>query len=239
MLADLEQAEDAVASLRRRLVAAQEDERRNVARELHDEIGQELTALRFSLEAARGKSEADSWPVIESAIETTDRLIESLRDLSLSLRPAILDDLGLIPAIESLIRRLAEQGMVDVKFEHIDEIDRFDSETETALYRVVQEGLTNVARHAETGTAKLSITTMDSTVAVSVEDEGTGFEPNTVLDSPGSSGLAGMRERVELLGGKLVVESSPGNGTRLKAELPAARPTLEGSASGPVNSSGS
>ena len=157
-----------------------------------------------------GRDSADGLELVES-------IMTKVRDLSLVMRPSMLDDLGLLPAILWLTRRMHAQNQLDVKVQHHGLVERLPAEVETAAYRVSQEALNNVARHAETAEAELSLQASDRSLEISIEDQGVGFDPVEKLDS--SVGLLGMRERVELLGGKFDVVSSPGHGTRITAQL--------------------
>ena len=204
-----------------RLVGVQEGERRHVVRELHDEVGQVLTGLKIALQLADRRGEADRAATLREARALVDRLIAQVRDLSLSLRPAMLDDLGLLPALLRHIEHFAARTGVRVAFEHTGVERRFAPEVETAIYRIAQEALTNVARHAAVGAAVVRLWAGDDGLGLQVEDRGQGFDLRAAVDGS-SSGLAGMRERVALLGGRLRVESAPGSGTRLTAELPTA-----------------
>ena len=223
-ITSLKLALDTLRSLARQLVNVQEKERGHIARELHDEIGQELTGLRFFLETARRSSDRDGDRDRDRALERGLHLLAGLmgkvHDLSLSLRPSSLDDLGLPAALRSLTWRFSSQSGIRVRFEHSGPEDRMDSDIETAAYRIVQEGLTNVARHAQTSDAAVSVRALEGTMEIVIEDQGVGFDPNAVPFDPTSVGLAGMRERVSLLGGNLAVESAPGKGTRLEVRLP-------------------
>ncbi|MBI4013342.1 MAG: GAF domain-containing protein [Candidatus Rokubacteria bacterium] len=207
-------------SLSRRLVEIQEGERQHIARELHDEIGQVLTGLKLTLEmSARAPADAARSSLDEAHALVSD-LIARVRELSLNLRPAMLDDLGLLPALLWHVERYTAQTGIRVAFGHEGLEGRLPPDVETAAYRIVQEALTNVARHAGVRTAAVRLWAHQDALGVQVEDSGTGFEPATVLAERASSGLCGMRERAELLGGRLIVESAPGAGTRLWAHLP-------------------
>jgi PAS domain S-box-containing protein len=214
-----------VQALSRRLLTVQEEERRRLARELHDEVGQLLTSLKFALEA--GASSAASPMTAETRLGDARALIEEtltrVRELSFDLRPALLDHLGLLPALLALIKRYAVSSGVSVNFRHAGLENRFPPEVDTAAYRIVQEALTNVARHAKVGEAVVRVWCQDDVLQVQVEDQGVGFDHDAALAAGRSSGLPGMYERVMLLGGRLVIESEPGNGTHLMAELPASR----------------
>jgi len=207
-------------SLSHRLLEVQEEERRHIARELHDEIGQGLTGLKLALgaverlpiEAARMQlSELHQW---------VDDLLTHVRDLSLDLRPGMLDDLGLLPALLWLFGRYSSQTPVRVTVEHSGLDRRFPPKVETAAYRIVQEALTNVARHAGVAQVTVRAWADSTTVNVQVADQGAGFDPERASANGATSGLRGMRERSVLLGGHITIESAPGAGTRLSAKLP-------------------
>ena len=210
---------DRLKTLSHRLLEVQETERRNLARELHDEVGQILTGLRLILRPI------DDWPGeararFEQARGVVDELLERIRGLSFDLRPAVLDLLGVLPALLTLFERFTGQSGVQVDFKHEGLDERFSPGVETTVYRIVQEGLTNVARHADVGGVTVRIWATADRISLQVEDRGRGFDPEVVLATSRSSGLAGMRERVELLGGHLTIESTHGAETLLTAELP-------------------
>ena len=207
--------------LSRRLVEVQEAERRSIARELHDQIGQVLTGLKLVLEmTARETGDLRNENLAE-ALSLVDELMAQVRELSLSLRPAMLDDLGLLPALIWQFERYTAQTQVAVDFKHrgVEGI-RFDSEIETAAYRIVQEALTNVARHAGVDRANVRLWADEGGLYLQVEDLGRGFDPAAAMSSSVSSGLSGMRERANLLGGQLTIESEPDERTLLSASLP-------------------
>ena len=208
-------------ALSRRLVEVQEIERRRIACELHDEIGQELTGLKLTLEMGT-RLPADTLPECLSKANTlVSELITRVRELSLDLRPPMLDDLGLLATLLWHLERYTAQTKVRVIFKHSGLVDRrFPPEVETATYRIVQEALTNVARHAGVSEATVRIWDGQTTLYVQVTDQGTGFDPETALAAGDTSGLAGMRERAKLLGGRLIIESAPGAGSNLTADLP-------------------
>jgi signal transduction histidine kinase len=216
----LEDSHQRMEELSRRLVTLQEAERRSIARELHDEVGQTLTALHIRLELA---SSADANDQMQHLAETR-RLVEDLADrvrrMSLDLRPPILDDLGLLPTLLWCFERMAQQYQLRVIFEHRGIERRFDSEVETAVFRIVQEALTNVARHGQISTASVRLWADIDTISAQIEDKGVGFDPGIVLRRNNSTGLSGMLERTRLLKGKLVIDSLPGAGACLTALLP-------------------
>jgi PAS domain S-box-containing protein len=206
--------------LSRRLMEVQETERRNIARELHDEIGQVLTGLKLTLELGTRLPPEEVGSSLNQARVLVNELMARARKMSLDLRPAMLDDLGLLPALLWHIEHYTAQTHVRVDFKHSGlEGTRFAPEVETASYRIVQEALTNVARHANVPEAAVRIWTHQQTLSIEVEDSGRGFDPESVLAASDTSGFAGMRERAMLLGGQLTAQSRVGCGTRLIAEL--------------------
>jgi len=204
-----------------RVVTAQELERRRLARELHDETGQALTSILLSLS---GLEEAHDERELRAAIAEVRELVRStlqdVRQLAVELRPKVLDDFGLVAALERLTQSFGEQTGISVHFQQLlpPPAGRLPPEVETALYRIVQESLTNIVKHARATSVSVVLTRKDDSVSVVVEDDGVGFEPGREPD--GGIGLAGMRERVALLGGRLAIESRPGAGTTFVAEVP-------------------
>lgn len=213
-------------SLSRRLVEAQESERRNIARELHDEAGQALASLRFGLrllerEIAEGASVAGR---VAELMHRTDAVIDGLHRLAADLRPASLDHLGLDAALRQYARSAASKFGLTVHFKALGfTSERLPAVVETALYRVVQEAMTNVVRHAKATRVDVLVERRGDRVQVMVEDDGVGFEPNRV-QSGDHVGLLGLRERAEALGGTLTVESAPGAGTTIVVEVASADP---------------
>ncbi len=204
-----------------RLLDVQETERLALARELHDEIGQVLTGLKLTLEMAARLPARDARTRLGEAMALVNRLMAQVRDLSLDLRPAMLDDLGLLPALMWHFDRYTAQTSVEVIFSHdLVEGQRFAPEVETAAYRIVQESLTNVARHAGVSHVRARARVARHALIIEIEDRGAGFDYEAQLSAGGTGGLAGMRERARLLGGRLTVESRTGRGSRLTAELP-------------------
>jgi PAS domain S-box-containing protein len=199
-------------ALSRRLLLVQEEERRFLARELHDEIGQMLTGLQFELATARSRGES----ALAAAEATVQALTEQVRQLSMDLRPAPLDAFGLLPALQWLIERFQTQTDIAVDMRHQGIERRFSPEVEIAAYRVIQEALTNVARHADVDQATISLL-CDGTLLIVIRDEGCGFDPAA---TPAPSGLRGLRERVELLDGAVVIDAALGAGVRITAEFP-------------------
>jgi two-component system, NarL family, sensor histidine kinase DevS len=202
-----------------RVVGAQELERHRLARELHDETGQALTSILLGL---RSIEESPSDEEMRAAVAEVRDLVRStlqdVRQLAVELRPKALDDFGLVAALERLTESFAEQTGIAVEFEPALPEGRLPAEAETALYRIVQESLTNIVKHARASRVSVVLTRKDDSVSVIVEDDGVGFEPGRTRE--GGLGLVGMRERVGLLGGRLTVESRPGAGTTFVAEVP-------------------
>jgi signal transduction histidine kinase len=219
----LESSHRRLEELSRRLVTLQEAERRSIARELHDEVGQTLTALNIRLELASSTSAKDQAQHLAETRRLVDDLTDRVRRMSLDLRPPMLDDLGLLPTLLWCFERMAQQYQLRVVFEHRGIERRFDSEIETAMFRIVQEALTNVARHAQTPTACVRLWADSDTISAQIEDKGVGFDPPVVLSRNRSNGLSGMQERARLLKGKLVIDARPGGGACLTALLPLKR----------------
>lgn len=206
----LEARSHQLEQLTRQLLRAQEDERRRISRELHDEAGQILTAVKIELDL-EGKREAG---------EMVGRALAQVRDLSNLLRPSALDDLGLAPAVRGLVEDFARRTRIDVDLD-LDESFRLPGpDHQVVIYRVIQEALTNVARHSGATRATVRLRPLGEHVELAIEDDGRGFasEPTPHL------GLLGMRERVAELGGTLRIDGEPGRGVRLAVSLPAAGP---------------
>jgi signal transduction histidine kinase len=203
----------------RRVVEAQEAERARLARELHDETGQALTSILLGLKPLEDAL-ADQ-PARLALAELRESVVSALQDvrrLAVELRPAVLDDFGLAPALERLTESFAEQTDIRIDFRSALGDMRLPSEVETALYRVVQESLTNIVKHAKADQVSVSLARKNATVAAVIEDNGAGFDSRRVREE--AIGLLGMRERLALLDGRLEVESRPGAGTTVVAEVP-------------------
>ncbi|MDQ3890243.1 MAG: GAF domain-containing sensor histidine kinase [Actinomycetota bacterium] len=201
----------------RRAVEAQEVERRRLARELHDQTGQDLTSVLLGLRAAEDAEDAAERERALASVRT--QVVETLhhvRRLAVELRPKALDDFGLVPAVERLATTVADQTGMRVDVEAGLE-KRLPAEVETALYRIVQEALTNVVKHAQARAVSVVLARTRAGVTAVVEDDGRGFDPDARVDG---LGLLGMRERLALVDGRLKIESSPGSGTTLVAEVP-------------------
>jgi signal transduction histidine kinase len=214
-------AEAELRRLSNRLVEVQEQERRNLARELHDEIGQLLTGLKLALEFIALSNDGETKDSLERPQSIVNELMGRVRNMSLDLRPVVLDDLGLLHALLWLFERYTKQTNVRVTFVHSGvEGQRLDSKIETAAYRIIQEALTNVSRYAGVDEVEVSISADAENLIAEVIDRGKGFFPGEALASGSSSGLMGIRERAQLVGGALKIDSAPGAGTKLTATLP-------------------
>lgn len=219
---------EAWRDLSRRLVEVQEQERRHIASELHDQIGQSLTGLKMMFGRILAGSGTDNRRILDETQQVLDELVERVRELSLNLRPSMLDDLGLAPSILWFIERYSLQTGIQVDFRHKGMDQSLPIDVATAAYRIVQESLTNIARHANVNKAAVWLLFDGKTFTVHVHDEGVGFDPKATRTSRPSSGLVGMRERAVALGGKLKISSTRDNGTDIIAHLPVARSSSSG-----------
>lgn len=216
------QALQMVEDLSRRLANAQETESHRVARVLHDDIGQLLTGLRLNLARVDSSlpEDSDIRTALRQAQELVEDVVERVRGLSLEMRPTILDDLGLYPTLRWLAERYERMMHIRVHLRAHRCDRRFPPELESGVYRIVQEALTNAARHAGVTELTLRLWATDAVLGVQVEDHGRGFQPDAVLATRQTSGLRSLLERARLLGGHCTVDSTPGEGTRITAELP-------------------
>ncbi|MBI4305153.1 MAG: HAMP domain-containing protein [Chloroflexi bacterium] len=223
---ELQRKEELLRALLAKVLGAQEEERKRVSRELHDGIGQALSALTMGLERI-----GDGGPKGPNDLETrVDRLRElatdalrDLRRLTIALRPAALDDLGLVPAIRRYAELFLEPAGVEFEVQEEGATGRLDPSLETIVYRVVQEAINNIARHSGAAKAVIRLRSMPGVIAVTVRDNGRGFDPTLAIDSPGV-GIQGMQERASLAGGKLTVDSKPDYGTVVRLEIPLKQP---------------
>lgn len=219
----LERSQERLRALSRRLLDVQEDERKHLARELHDDVGQVLTALKLQLESlARLDGDAMRFR-LDECVATTKHALDRVRQLSLSLRPLQLDDLGLVAALRSHLDSQARIGGLRPHFEASEAPGDMAPEIETACFRVAQEALTNVLRHAGARNLWMRLFTANGTLALSVRDDGGGFDADAErrrAASAGKLGLVGMEERVTLAGGSFTLRSAPGEGTTLLATFP-------------------
>jgi signal transduction histidine kinase len=220
----LQEREQWREELLRKVISAQEDERKRLARELHDETSQTLSALAMKIETALAAWPADSSRErLVEAKQLTVRTLEELHRLIFDLRPSVLDDLGLVSAIRWYAERHLEPRGIAVRCEFSGFGSRLMPELETALFRVAQEAITNIAKHSGADTVLIQCLQRDDRISIEIEDDGKGFVPAS-LPPPAARerglGLLGMRERVELFGGTLELDSAPGRGTRIAVTVP-------------------
>jgi len=212
-------AHDDLRDLSARLLRAQENERRTLARELHDEVGQSLSAILMEAEgAACAEEPAEVREHLAAIRAMAEKTVNEVRDLALLLRPSMLDDFGLVPALQWQAREMAKRTGLRVVVNAGDTVDGLPGEHQTCIYRLVQEALNNSARHASARNVEVTVARDGARVQFSVRDDGAGFDPRLVR----GLGLLGMEERVRRLGGLVRVDSQPGRGTLVAAELPMA-----------------
>ncbi len=219
-----EAAERELRSLSQQLVKAQEEERRSISRELHDEVGQMLTAQRMeirNLKTLRSAPEEQFLSHLEATAQLSEEALRAVRSLAMGLRPSMLDDLGLGPAVEWQAREFSRRFGVPVTVQLEGPLDTLPDQHRTCVYRVVQEALTNCARHAKAKEIRVSVHGSDNGLAITVHDDGVGF---SAAECRGRGlGLIGIEERVRELGGRFSIFSQPGKGTVLSAEVPLRR----------------
>ena len=227
LYAELQHKEHMRGELFQKAISAQEEERRRIARELHDETSQSLTALLFSVETAQDMSNVNEINKqlcqMHSLLQHT---LDGVHKIIFDLRPSMLDHLGLVPAIRSLAKSRLEAAGVRVTMQENGKIRRLSPEMEIALYRVAQEAVTNIARHAAARNVIITCSMNEKTIEMCVEDDGIGFDISglgLLPDSPRGLGLLGMRERLELVGGQMEILTRPGSGTQLFIRVPLAQ----------------
>ena len=225
LLEQSEQMQEQLRHLTRQLLLAQEEERKKISRELHDEIAQTLTGINVRL-ATLKTAATHNTRGLQNKISSAQRMVEKSVDIvhrfARELRPTVLDDLGLIPALHSFVKSFSKQTRVHVRLTIFAGVEKLDNARRTILYRVAQEALTNVARHAQASVVDLSIDKLRDRICMKIKDDGRSFQVNHILQAKKNKrlGLLGMRERVEMVGGNLRVESAPGQGTTIHAEIP-------------------
>jgi signal transduction histidine kinase len=219
------QVEDHLRRLSHEILSAQEDERKRISRELHDEVGQTLTAINVKLAALRNEAEV-STAGLSKRIATTQRLVEQSMDtvhrFARELRPPVLDDLGLLPALRACMKDFTKRTRVPIHATTMTAVESLGLDKRTVLYRVAQEALSNVAKHARATLVEVSLIKLDGHVCMEIHDNGKSFQAQRALFTKKIKrlGLLGMRERVEMVGGAFAVESSPGKGTTIRAQIP-------------------
>ena len=224
----LEQSQNMQEQLRhlsRKLLTAQEEERKKISRELHDEIAQTLTSINVQLAALKADA-AVNVKDLQKKIARTQRLVEKSVDIvhrfARELRPTVLDDLGLIPALHSFVKGLAKQTGIHIHLTVFAAVEKLAGDKRTVLYRVAQEALTNVVRHARASLVNVSIEKLRDGICMKIRDNGKSFQVERVLHAKKNKrlGVLGMRERMEMIGGSFNIESAPGKGTTISAQIP-------------------
>jgi signal transduction histidine kinase len=213
-------AEQQMRQLSQRLVATQEEERRNLSRELHDHVAQVLTALRMELgriDRARTSLDARAGGAVTECRRLVDQMFRTVRDLALGLRPSMLDDFGLQPALEWHVRDVSRRYGMDVELTVSGDLDALPDRHRTCVYRAVQEALTNCVRHAAAKSVKVNVSGRDDRLEVSVADDGIGLDPVRRRDG---LGLRGIEERVRELHGTMTIVGGAGTGTSIMLSLP-------------------
>jgi signal transduction histidine kinase len=225
LLEQSRQMQEQLRLLSRQLLLAQEEERKMISRELHDVIAQTLTSINVRL-ANLKRQAVKGTKGLDRTIARTQELVEHsvgiVHRFARELRPAVLDDLGLIPALHTFLKGFRQDTGIRVSLSAFAGVEQISSDTRTVLYRVAQEALTNVARHARASQAEVKIQKLDGAVRMEIKDDGKGFRYHTLLHGTKDNrlGLLGMRERLEMVGGKSTVTSRPGKGTTVRAEIP-------------------
>jgi signal transduction histidine kinase len=225
LLEQSKRMQEQLRMLSRQLLLAQEEERKKISRELHDVIAQTLTSINVQLASLKTKANFNTKG-LERSIARTQRLVvhsvNIVHQFARELRPTVLDDLGLIPALHTFMKHFKEQTGIGVRLSAFAAVKQVNGDTRTVLYRVAQEALNNVARHAQASQAEVSIYKLDGTVCMTIKDNGKGFRKEHLLHASKNNrlGLLGMRERLEMIGGNFTVNSAPGKGTTLVAQVP-------------------
>ncbi len=228
LLKQSDSLQEQLRRLSRQILSAQEEERRRISRELHDVIAQTLTGINIRL-ATLKKEAALNTKGLARNIARTQRLVEKsvniVHEFARELRPAVLDDLGLIPALHSFVKLFSKRTGIQVHLKVFAGVKQLDNNHRTTLYRVAQEALTNVSRHAHASRVEVSIQKLAEGICMKINDNGKSFEVERVLNARGRKrlGLVGMRERVEMVGGHFGIESVPGKGTTITALIPAGK----------------
>ena len=210
--------------LSHQLLAAQEEERKKISRELHDEIAQSLAGINLRLAALKQAAATNTGDLAKQITRLQRQVAESVDTVhrfARELRCPVLDDLGLLPALQALVKSVAKRTGLHIHLEAFAAVEELDADHRTVLYRVVQEALTNVARHAHASVVQVSLKKLPAAVALAITDDGQSFPVEQVLRAKrnGRLGLIGMRERVEMVGGSFRVVSAPGKGTTVLAEI--------------------
>jgi signal transduction histidine kinase len=225
LLQQSRQMQEQLRHLSHKLLSAQEEERKTISRELHDEIAQTLTGINVQLSTLKAAAALDIKD-LQKRIASTQRLVEKsvriVHRFARELRPSVLDDLGLIPALHSFVKAFSDRTHVRIRLRVFAEVEQLDAAKRTVLYRVAQESLTNVGRHAHATQVEMCIEKLSDSVHMQVKDNGKSFSVERMLNAKRNNrlGLLGMRERVEMVGGHFHIDSAPGRGTTVEVQIP-------------------
>lgn len=225
LLAQSRQMQEQLRHLSHQILLAQEEERKQISRELHDEIAQTLAGINVYLAALKTEATGKTNGLGRN-IARTQRLVAKsvniVHRFARELRPTVLDDLGLIPALHSFLKGFTRRTHIQIRVTASAAVEELNSAKRTVLYRVAQEALTNIAKHASAGLVKVSLQKVSGAVRMEINDDGKSFQVERVLFAKRNKrlGLVGMRERVEMVGGSFRVESAPGKGTTVRAQIP-------------------
>jgi two-component system sensor histidine kinase UhpB len=217
---ELEKANHQLRLLSRRLFEVQEEERRHLARELHDEIGQALTAAKINLQSVTGNGGSANFTRLQETTAILDHLLGQVRQISLDLRPSMLDDLGLVPALRSLLDQQGRRASVAVRLSAENIPEKLDPEIQTTCFRIAQEAITNALRHAGATRIDVDLQCDNGKFRLLIRDNGTGFDVESAQAQTVGLGLIGIQERAALLGGRAKIISSPNKGTTIEISLP-------------------
>jgi signal transduction histidine kinase len=224
LLQESRRMQEQLRRLSHQLLSAQEEERKTISRELHDEIAQTLTGINVQLGTLKASAKLDSKE-LQKRIISTQRLVEKsvkiVHRFARELRPSVLDDLGLIPALHSFVKAFSDRTHLRIRLKIFAGVEQLDATKRTVLYRVAQESLTNVGRHAHATQVEMSIEKLGDTVHMKIKDNGKSFPVQRMLNARRNNrlGLLGMRERVEMVGGRFNIESAPGEGTTIEVHI--------------------
>ena len=216
----LERSTHLLQTFSRRLFEVQEEERRHLARELHDEIGQSLTAAKITLQSVTGNGGNATVARVQETTAILDRLLGQVRQISLDLRPSMLDDLGLVPALRSLIDQQGRRASVEMRLSAENVPESLDAKVQTTCFRIAQEAITNALRHAHATRVEVDLRRDDENLRLVIRDNGTGFDVESAQAQAVGLGLIGIKERAALLGGRVRIISSPNKGTSIEVSLP-------------------
>jgi signal transduction histidine kinase len=224
LLKEVRVGHERLQALSHRLIEVQEAERRTIARELHDEIGQSLTSVKINLQTMQHLNDSPALAThLEDGIRIVDRALDQVRGLSFDLRPSLLDELGLVPALRSLLKRQAQRAGFQASLQADPTQQQIPPQVEIACFRIVQESLTNVMRHAQAQQVVVELRSDPQALQLLIRDDGAGFDVPAALQRAArgdSLGLLGMEERAVLAGGRLTIRSTPGQGTEVRAHFP-------------------